>query len=147
MWRYNNICFSNNIWKLWKYTDICLNKNNYICLITYTNCRKKTIYVWLVTWTYLCKKKWWIPDPTFFYRLGNKKCHLLGTRKRKFCFAFNTSSFQSLTCFLDNTYICKPSLSRYKHHVTFTNIYLPQRSFSSLKVFYPEASVFSVRCR
>jgi len=31
----------------------------------------------------LCKKKWWIPDPTFFHGRGNKRCHLIGTRKRK----------------------------------------------------------------
>ena len=37
----------------------------------------------LVIWTYLCKKKWSIPDPTFFHGRGNKRCHLLGTRKRK----------------------------------------------------------------
>ena len=28
MCKYNNICFTNNIWKLWKYNDIGLNKKN-----------------------------------------------------------------------------------------------------------------------
>ena len=46
LWMYNDIGFTNNIWKLWKYNDIGLNKNNSICLITYNKCVSiKKIYL------------------------------------------------------------------------------------------------------
>ena len=66
-----------------KYLDAKLKYTNIVWLITYNNCVRITMYDWPLTCTYLCKKKWWIPDPIFFYGLGNKRCHLLDTRKRK----------------------------------------------------------------